>query len=385
MYFSWMDKRKCIDFMHLKTLQLKNYRNYEELYLNLHPEMNILVGDNAQGKTNIIEAIYFLSIGKSHRNSKIKEIVKWGEKYTYLKGEVCTFSGENTIEIGLSSDNQGKKIKRNGVILQKTEELLGQIHTVLFSPEDLKIIKEGPVERRNFLDREISNMKPQYYHALLEYNKILRQRNHLLKKIYTNPKLKETLSLWDEQLIDVGIKIIKTRLHFLKKINLFSKKIHSEITDGLEDIELFYQSTVLSSKEDISAVQDLFKEKLEKNRSLDIKRGTTTIGPHRDDLKVNINKIDIRSYGSQGQQRTSALSLKLSIFELVYSEIGEYPILLLDDVMSELDINRQKKLMKAIKNVQTFITSTDLSFIDHFNRTKYKIIKVHRGKTQEDE
>ena len=364
--------------MYIEKLNLMNYRNYSQLNLSLHPKMNIIVGSNAQGKTNIIESIYYFSIGKSHRTNKDYEIINWNKENAYMKGNFIKNNQDQIIEIGISN-NQNKKVKSNGLLLEKVGDLLGKVHIVLFSPEDLKLIKEGPIERRNFLDREISNIKPQYYYATLEYNKILQQRNHLLKKIMSNQSLRETISVWNEQLIDVGMKIIQTRIYFLKKINSMAKKIHSEITDNKENLELYYQSTILSSQEDIKNIQHLFRKKLEKNINLDIKRGSTSIGPHRDDIKITINKTDIRPYGSQGQQRTAALSLKLAIFKLIHSEVGEFPILLLDDVMSELDQNRQRKLIEYIKDVQSFITCTDLNFLKYMEYQDKKIFKVKNG------
>ncbi|MCR1899241.1 DNA replication/repair protein RecF [Irregularibacter muris] len=367
--------------MYIEELHLKNYRNYNQLDLKLHPKINIFVGNNAQGKTNIIESIYLMSIGKSHRSSKDKEIIAWGQDHAFLMGKFNTTQGQKTIEIGLSHQRK-KLIKRNGIVLEKIGELLGQVNTVLFSPEDLRLIKEGPVERRNFLDREISNLRPQYYYALLEYNKILQQRNHLLKKIKIQPSLRDTLPLWNEQLINMGSKIIQMRLHFLKKINVFTKSLHHEITDGFEKIELFYQSTLISSLEEMQQIKELFGKELKKSENNDIKKGTTTIGPHRDDIKINVNKIDIRSFGSQGQQRTAALSLKLSLIQLIYTETGEFPILLLDDVMSELDQKRQKKLIHSLQEVQTFITCTDLSFLEDIELKEKKIFEIQEGRAK---
>lgn len=367
--------------MYIEKLILRNYRNYSQLDVNLHPNMNIFIGQNAQGKTNVLESIYYLSFGKSHRNNKDAQIIAWGEENAFIQGKVITKPQEKIIEIGLSK-NQKKKMKVNGVLLEKKGDLLGQLNTVLFSPEDLKLVKGGPNERRTFMDREISSLKPRYYYALIEYNKVLQQRNHLLKKIKYNSSLKETLPIWDEQLIEIGSKIVQTRMHFLKKINGIAKKIHKEITDELENLELFYQSTLLSNPKDMKNIYDIFYKKLKSSQNIDIQRGTTTIGPHRDDIKINVNEIDVRSFGSQGQQRTAALSLKLSIFELIYSEVGEYPILLLDDVMSELDKNRQQKLLNIFKNVQSCITGTDLSFLEKVNPAKRSIYKVKKGQIE---
>lgn len=364
--------------MHIEELIFNNYRNYSQLNINLHSKMNVFVGKNAQGKTNILESIYLLSTGKSHRSSKDQEMIKWGQENAFVKGNIIVENKRKVIEIGLSK-SQKKKIKVNGVALKKIGDLLGQVHTVLFSPEDLKLVKEGPSERRNFLDQEISNLRPRYYYSLIEYHKILQQRNSLLKRMKMESSLRDTLYVWDQQLIESGSKIVLTRIYFLKKINQIAKKLHEEITDNLEKLELFYQSTILSNKEDIKNIRDVFQEKLRKNKDIDIQRGTTTIGPHRDDIKINVNQIDIRSFGSQGQQRTAALSLKLSIFELIYSEIGEYPILLLDDVMSELDENRQKKLMNNLKSVQSFITCTDLGFLEKIYPLENQIYRVNNG------
>ncbi|SJZ89296.1 DNA replication/repair protein RecF [Garciella nitratireducens] len=364
--------------MYIEKLIFQNYRNYSHLKINLHPKMNIFVGKNAQGKTNILESVYLLSTGKSHRSSKDQEMIKWDKENAFIKGEIITENKKKVIEIGLSK-NQKKKIKMNGVPLKKRGDLLGQVHSVLFCPEDLKLVKGSPNERRNFLDQEISNLRPRYYYYLLEYNKILKQRNFLLKRIKYKNSFKDTLYVWDQQLVEIGSKIILTRIHFLKKINEFAKNLHTEITNNLEQIELFYQSTVLSNKEDIKNIKDVFQEKLKKNQIMDIQRGTTTIGPHRDDIKINVNQIDIRSFGSQGQQRTAALSLKLSIFELIHLEIGEYPILLLDDVMSELDQNRQNKLMDSLKNIQSLITCTDLNFLKENYPIENQVYQVKNG------
>lgn len=364
--------------MYIENIKLLNYRNYSQLNLSFHPKINIIIGPNAQGKTNIIEAIYYLGIGKSHRTNKDREVINWDSENSYIKGSIVHNNGKRILEIGLSK-NKKKIIKNNGVVLEKMGELLGKANIVLFSPEDLKLIKEGPIERRNFLDREISNIKPQYYYGIIKYNKILAQRNYLLKNRVKQPSLEDTISLWDEQLVEVGSRIIHSRIYFLKKLNNYINKIHREITDDLEDIELFYQSNILKSQEELKDIKNIFKEKLTKGRGLDIKRGVTGVGPHRDDLKVNANGIDLRIFGSQGQQRTAALSLKLSILELINNEVGETPILLLDDVLSELDEMRQKKLIKSISNAQSFITCADENYLKHFVNKEKNIFSIKNG------
>ncbi len=364
--------------MYIENLKLLNYRNYSQLNLNFHPKINIITGSNAQGKTNIIEAIYYLAIGKSHRTNKDREVINWDSENSYIRGTIITNKGKRVLEMGLSK-SQKKIMKNNGIVLERIGDLLGKVNIVLFSPEDLKLIKEGPMERRNFLDREISNIKPQYYYGILKYHKILAQRNHLLKNLGNQQSLENTISLWDQQLAEVGSWIIHSRIYFLKKLNGYINRIHREITDDKEDLVLFYQSNILKSQEEIKDIKRLFQEKLRSNRGLDIKRGVTSVGPHRDDLKVSINKIDLRAFGSQGQQRTAALSLKLSILELIDIEIGERPILLLDDVLSELDEMRQEKLIKSLENVQSFITCADRSYLQQFKDYEKNVFTIEKG------
>jgi len=363
--------------LYLKNLKLINFRNYNQLELEFHPKVNVFVGDNAQGKTNILEAIYLTSMAKSFRTSKDRELIKFDKEQAYVS--VNAKKRYTDVEVALKlTVNQKKQMKVNKVSIAKNSEILNNIYVVIFSPEDLKLIKEGPSERRKFMDNEISQMKPAYYHNLSQYQKVLLQRNHLLKKIYRDEKYKVTLEIWNEKLIELGAKIMKERAKFITRISPLSRLIHRKITENKENLEVKYSSNV-PFHEDIELLKNNFRKKLEESLSLEIKRGTTTVGPHKDDIGVFVNKIDIRSFGSQGQQRTSALSLKLAEIELVKGETSEYPILLLDDVMSELDINRQKFLIKSLRDVQLFITTTEIHCLDELNVDSEYVFKVHEA------
>lgn len=346
--------------MFISRLKLINFRNYSSLDIELHNKLNIFIGNNAQGKTNILESIYLTGFGKSFRTSKDKELIKANKNMAYVKVEGEKRHGEVSIELRLWNGKK-KEIKTNGLSLTKLSELLGNIYIVIFSPEDLKLIKGGPAERRRFIDREISHVNRKYYYDIMSYNKVLLQRNNLLKNIVYNKKLLKTIDIWDNKLVEFGMKVIFKRIEFINRLNVLSRLIHRKITDGRENLEVKYLSNIEVNSKSIyeEAFKD-FRTKLEKRLETDIKRGYTTVGPHKDDLGIYIDDKDIRIFGSQGQQRTAALSLKLSEIEIIKGEVGEYPILLLDDVMSELDINRQNFLINSLRNVQTFITITEI-------------------------
>ncbi|SKC88858.1 DNA replication/repair protein RecF [Maledivibacter halophilus] len=346
--------------MFISKLKLINFRNYNKLDIILHDKLNIFIGNNAQGKTNILESLYVTGFGKSFRTNKDKELIKMNKDMAYIKAEGKKRYGEISIELRLWN-NRNKEIKTNGISLTKLSELLGSINIVIFSPEDLKLIKGGPSERRRFIDREISHVNKKYYYNIMSYNKVLLQRNNLLKNIAYNKKLLKTIDIWNEKLVEYGTEVIFKRIEFIKKLNMLSRLMNRRITEGKENLEIKYLSNIkIDKKYKTQDIYESFKQMLEKKIDNDIKRGFTTVGPHKDDLGIYIDNKDIRIFGSQGQQRTAALSLKLSEIEIIKGEIGEYPILLLDDVMSELDINRQKFLIKSLKNVQTFITITEL-------------------------
>ena len=345
--------------MFISKLKLINFRNYNTLDIELHDKLNIFIGNNAQGKTNILESIYLSGFGKSFRTNKDKELININSEMAYVKVEGKKRYSDVSIELRLWN-NKKKEIKTNGISLTKLSELLGNIFIVIFSPEDLKLIKGGPSERRRFIDREISHINKKYYHDIMSYNKVLMQRNNLLKRIAYNKNLLKTIDVWNEKLVEYGTGVILKRLEFINRLNALSRLMHRKITDGKENLEVRYLSNIELDNKSKDEISVNFKKKLEKKIDTDIKRGYTSVGPHKDDLGIYIDEKDIRVFGSQGQQRTAALSLKLSEIEIIKGEVGEYPILLLDDVMSELDINRQNFLIKSLKNVQTFVTITEI-------------------------
>lgn len=349
--------------MYIKSLELKNFRNYRSLSINLDKGTNILYGDNAQGKTNILEAIYIAGTTKSHKGSRDKEVIFFEEEESHIRMKVHKDVMDYQIDMHLKK-NKSKGIAINGIPIRKACELFGIVNIIFFSPQDLNIIKDGPGERRRFIDFELSQIDSIYLNDLMNYNKCLNQRNKLLKDFYYNPSLLKTIDVWDEQIIYYGQKIIKRRISFIHHLNKIIKPIHKKLTGEKEEIYLSYEPNVL---------EENYKKQLIKCRENDYKMKTTSVGPHRDDLCVTVNKIDIRKYGSQGQQRTAALSLKLSEIDLVKQVIKDTPVLLLDDVLSELDSNRQNYLLSSIKDIQTIITCTGL---DDFVEKQFEVNKV---------
>lgn len=363
--------------MYVDVLELLNFRNYQKLELKLNDKINIFVGENAQGKTNILEAIYFLSALKSHRTSRDKELIYWNKEKAYIKGEINKNLGRYKLEFLL--DMNGKKMmKLNGVGLNKSSEILGTLNSVVFSPEDLRLIKDGPAQRRKFIDNELCQIRPKYHYILGQYNKVLMQRNNILKSIYSSPSLKTTLEVFSEQLADYGSIIIQNRVEFIKKLSLIARLIHRKITDGKEELEVVYKTDVNTSLGQNNIKQELINYYIN-GIDEDVKKGFTLKGPHKDDLIIYINGIDVRNFGSQGQQRTAALSLKLSELEIIKSEVGEYPVLLLDDVLSELDPNRQFFLLNSLKDIQTIITCTSTRDIDIKKFGEKSVFEVKKG------
>lgn len=349
--------------MIIKSIELKNFRNYEELNLNLDGGTNILYGDNAQGKTNILESIYVSGTTKSHKGSRDKEMIRFGENEAHIRTMVEKNQMSYQIDMHLKK-NRSKGIAINGVPIRKASELFGVLNMVFFSPEDLNIIKNGPSERRRFLDSEICQLDKIYLSDLTKYNKVLNQRNKLLKDMVFHPDLENTLSVWDMQLISYGRRIISRRRRFVEELNEIVRGIHESISGGREQLTLTYEPDIEEA---------FFEDELNRAKERDRKYCSTSVGPHRDDISFFIGDIDIRKFGSQGQQRTSALSLKLSEIELVKRCIHDTPVLLLDDVLSELDSNRQNYLLNSIHDIQTVITCTGL---DEFVRNRFQIDKI---------
>ena len=349
--------------MIIKSIELSNFRNYENLEIHFDHGTNILYGDNAQGKTNILEAAFLSGSTKSHKGSKDKEMIRFDCEEAHIRTVVEKNEKEYQIDMHLRTRGS-KGVAVNKIPIKRASELFGILNIVFFSPEDLNIIKNGPAERRRFLDAELCQLDKLYLSDLTKYNKILNQRNKLLKDIYYRPDLMETLSVWDEQLLETGKRIIKRRKVFIEELNEIIGQIHSNISGGKEHLILKYEPNI----DDI-----FFADELLKAKQKDLKLCQTTVGPHRDDMLFSVNDIDIRKYGSQGQQRTSALSLKLAEIEIVKNSIHNTPVLLLDDVLSELDSNRQNYLLNSISDIQTIITCTGL---EEFVRNRFHINKV---------
>ena len=359
--------------MIIKSIELQNFRNYEDLNISFDEGTNIFYGDNAQGKTNILEAAYLSGTTKSHKCSKDKEMIRFGEQESHIRTVVVKKDKEYQIDMHLKH-NRYKGIAINKVPIKKASELFGILNMVFFSPEDLNIIKNGPAERRRFLDSELCQLDKIYLSDLTTYNKILNQRNKLLKDMVYRPDLKDTLPVWDMQLVETGRKIIRRRKQFVDELNEIVHDIHYRISGEKEDLLLQYEPSI----EDI-----FFEDELSRVKERDMRQCMTSVGPHRDDLLFSIGEVDIRKFGSQGQQRTSALSLKLSEIELVKRSIHDTPVLLLDDVLSELDSNRQNYLLNSIHDTQTLITCTGL---DEFVKNRFhinKIFKVVQGTVEE--
>lgn len=336
--------------MFVKTLELKDYRNYDSLLLEFKNGVNILYGDNAQGKTNILESIYISGTTKSHKSSKDKEIIKIGKDESHIRMFIERDNVNHKIDMHLKK-NKPKGVAIDGIPIKKSSELFGIVNLVFFSPEDLGIIKNGPADRRRFIDLELCQLDKLYLYDLSNYNKIISQRNNLLKQISFNRNLLDTLNVWDMQLAHYGNKIIERRSLFINQLNEILYDIHSKLTGGKEKLRIKYDPNV---------TQDEFSKKLESSVERDITFKLTHVGPHRDDLIFLDGDIDLRKYGSQGQQRTAALSVKLAEIGLVKKIIKDNPILLLDDVLSELDRNRQNYLLDSISDIQTIITCTGL-------------------------
>lgn len=359
--------------MIIEYLELSDFRNYEEVHIDLSPNTNIFFGDNAQGKTNILEAVFLTGTTKSHKGSHDSDIISFGKEYGVIRALFNKNGVDYKIGIQLRRDKR-KAISINNSSIKKAADLLGIVNVVFFSPEDMSIIKSGPEKRRRFIDMTLCQVDKEYLFALSSYNKIVNQRNKLLKNYDKRIDISDTLDIWDDQLINYGNKVINKRERFIYDIKNIIKDIHCNLT-GKEDIlNIDYKKNVKEEE---------YKERLKRNRERDIIFKNTSIGPHRDDIDFNIKGIDVKKFGSQGQQRTVALSLKLSEIEIIKKAVDDTPILLLDDVLSELDLNRQKYLLENLGDTQTLITCTGL---DEFVNNRFEINKCFRvseGKIEE--
>ena len=348
--------------MWIKNIKIKNFRNYNQEEINLEKNINIFYGKNAQGKTNIIESIFLCSLGKSFRAKKDNEMIKLNEENAIVEIEYEKSDRDGKIKIEIGNK---KNIYLNGIKIKKLSELLGNLNIVIFTPDDINILKGGPQNRRRFLDIMISQLRPNYMHILNLYLKTIEQRNKYLRQIKEEHKEENLLEIWDEKLAEYAVKIYEYRKEFIEKIIKKINIIHKNITNGEEQIELEY-ITECDNKEK-------YLQLLKERRKLDIIKGFTTKGIHRDDFVIYINKKEIKIFGSQGQNRTAMLSLKLAELQVIYDEIGEYPILLLDDFMSELDRTRRKNFLENIEGTQVIITGTEKLDIENLKYLEYNV------------
>ncbi|SEL63872.1 MULTISPECIES: DNA replication/repair protein RecF [unclassified Butyrivibrio] len=357
--------------MIIKSLELTDFRNYENLKIEFSSGTNILYGDNAQGKTNILEAIFLAATTKSHKGSKDKEIISFGKEEGHIRTIIERDGASYRVDMHLRK-SKSKAIAIDSQKIRKASDLVGRCNVVFFSPEDLSIIKDGPAERRRFMDMELCQLDQIYLENLAKYNKLITERNKVLKDMFEHPENSVLLDVQDKQLLEYGSVIIKSREKFIKDLCEIIDPIHNKLTGGREKLKIYYEPNVTASE---------YENKLASSRQKDIYLKQTTVGPHKDDFSFNVitenvpEEIDIRKYGSQGQQRTASLSLKLSEIEIVKKSKKENPVLLLDDVLSELDSNRQNYLLNTIGDIQTIITCTGL---DEFVNNRFEIDKVFR-------
>ncbi len=341
--------------MYLSQLELRNFRNYQELKLNFSEKINIFVGKNAQGKTNLLEAIALLCLGKPIRTKKDHELIKWGTDHCFCRGQFLEGENYSLIEVGIGIKE--KRIKIDGQVV-KNNTIFGQIPVVIFSPDDLQLVKGAPQQRRDYIDIYLAQIEPKYRFVYYNFYKVLQQRNRLLKQSFID---QAELAVWNDQLIEKGAKVIKYRNSLINSIKPYIKQAQQILSGDKEFLNMEYLSfnnQVLSDDE--VEIQRKFQEELEKVKNYELQRGMTLIGPHRDDLRLTINHdIDLRNFGSQGQQRTAALALKLGLVEKIKEARGMYPLILLDDVMSEFDDHRKQHLLQLLfSSSQTFLTST---------------------------
>lgn len=358
--------------MHIKSLTLKDYRSYQNHTFEFSPNVNILVGKNAQGKTNVLEAIFFMILGRSFKTSKEKEVIAWEKDKAYIKGEFQKKYREIKIEMFFDK-NCKKSVKIDEINIKKIGELMSSVNGVFFSPDELRLVKDSPEERRRFMNVVLSQINKRYFYMLGRYEKVLANRNKLLKESKSIEVLKDTIDIWDRALADFAEKIYTERNNFIKEMAPYALKAHEYLSGGKENITLEYKSSFSGEN-----YADKMLKALSKNLEKDFKLGYTTVGVHRDEIDFYLNGVEVKTFGSQGQQRTVALSLKLAELEFIKNKIGEYPLLLLDDVFSELDAERRKKLLKFASKTQTIITCTEFTeSIENLNGKIFEIKKIN--------
>ncbi|MBE5774329.1 MAG: DNA replication/repair protein RecF [Clostridiales bacterium] len=334
-------------------VQLNNYRSYETCEIEPCEGVNVLLGNNGQGKTNVLEALYLTCTGRSHRTRQDRELIRWGADFATVNVQAMRRDGSHEVEFILPAMGR-RKIKIAGQEISRSGELMGHVTGVLFSPEDLRTVKDGPAERRRFVDMALSQLRPAYYYALQRYARALKQRNEVLKAALASPSLMATIDSWDEQLASAGAELMRHRRAYIERLSAVAAETHLHIADGREKLEIRYLPSIDRGDTVEAALEALFAA-----RETDTRRLTTSVGAHRDDVQILVEGRDVRAYGSQGQQRTAALSMRLSELTVMHDELGEWPMLMLDDVMSELDPGRRRQLVSRLSGIQTFITCTD--------------------------
>ena len=366
--------------MKLTNLQLQNFRNYESVQLEFTDGVHVFIGENAQGKTNLMESIYALAMTKSHRTTNDKELIGWNKEFATIKGTVEKTTTKTNLELQFSK--KGKIAKVNYLEQKRLSSYLGNLNVILFAPENLTLVKGSPQNRRKFVDMELGQMSSLYLYDLVEYNHVLKQRNMYLKQLAIKKKQPdEYLDVLSEMLSELASKIVFHRLDFMKQLEALAIPIHDQLSLGREKFSVSYQATIpLEDGLTPEQMKEIYMNQFKKNQTREADQATTLIGPHRDDLIFYLNEVPVQTYGSQGQQRSTVLSLKLAEIELMKLSTGEYPLLLLDDVLSELDDDRQTHLIKAIENkVQTFITTTSLDGIKQQFINEPVVIPIEKG------
>lgn len=372
--------------MRLNEISVQHYRNYDELTLDFPKTLNIFLGENAQGKTNLLESIYVLAMTRSHRTSNEKELIHWDSDAAKISGIVEKKTGTVPLEMLIST--KGRKTKVNHIEQKRLSSYIGQLNVILFAPEDLSLVKGSPQLRRKFIDMELGQVNPIYLYDLVQYQSVLKQRNQYLKQLAEKKQSDLVyLDILTEQLAEFGGKVLFARLEFIKKLEHWANLLHKKISHEKEELSIDYFSSIPLDKENFSLeeIQKQLLESLFDSRKRELFKASTFLGPHRDDLIFNVNGQNVQTYGSQGQQRTTALSVKLAEIDLMYSETGEYPVLLLDDVMSELDNERQLHLLETIEGkVQTFLTTTSLDHLNNKLTVEPDIFNVHQGEIERE-
>jgi DNA replication and repair protein RecF len=363
--------------MYIQNIFIKNFRNLDTLQLRFNENYTILFGKNAQGKTNIIESVYYLLNAKSHRDSSFIHLITYEKEFSILKGTILKDKLTNEIEIKLDKNNK-KSIKVDGNTITASE-LYEEYFAVIFSPDDLRLVKDGPERRRRYIDSALSKIDKSYKKALQEYDRLLRHRNKILKN-YSSSSYSNMIDIFDQQLCMMGSYIIKKRLKHLNEIEKIAQKIHYDISEGNEKLTINYQSSVISALDETENINRIYHNKLKETFAQDIKKTTTSIGPHTDDIYIFLNGRYAKKFSSQGQQKTACIALKLSEVEIYKNYSNQYPIVLLDDVFSELDKKRRQKLLERLQGMQVVITSTNDDVKKFLNKGSYFLYEIINGK-----